>query len=347
MKVNSRKSQSNENMSNKMPEAYSGGGWKVVARDKALNQCPGTCTQLLSGARRVLCLSLASLFCSALVSQAQMPMPLAAPSQSEPCGLGGDDVDSPALERLGIQQLLKLARLGSTTVLYSHNNKFSVDAWKELARTFKARGFGLVVEWRSQEIHLWDDEGDSLEKRKVSIHAGHFAELVDANLLLLVHEPVLSNLNLPPRNGSDTPVAAKGFEYDFQETNPAKEKASERTRSELGRTWAGLAQRAHSRGNRLVLKINSNRFSEADMLDILQKGGNVELNIAGATRYDARASRGAGTPTGYDKVKGFLRTVKNHNLDRRFVVRYNNKSLEDFLLEPKGIRPKSEAQAAK
>lgn len=286
-------------------------------------------------ARRILCVSLAALFCSSSFLCAEMPVALLEPSQSQPCGVADDGVDSPALERLEIQQLMKLSRLGSTTVLYSHNNKLSVDAWEELGRTFKSRGFPHLVEWMSSEVYVWDNQGDSLEKRKRAMHAGNFAELIDADLQLNVYEPILSNLKLPIKNGEETSEVAKGFEYNFDEPNPAKEKESERTRSELGRVWANLAQRATARGNRLVLKISSNRFSEADMLDIVQKGARIELNIAGATRYDARVSRAAGTVTGYEKVKGFLRTVKNRNLSDRLWVRYNNKSLEEFLLERK------------
>jgi len=220
-----------------------------------------------------------------------------------------------------------------------------LDAWEELARTFKSRGFPHFVEWMSSEVYIWDNQGDSLEKRKRAMHAGHFADLIDADLHLSVHEPILSTLKLPPKKEDETPVEAKGFEYNFDEPNPAKEKESERTRSELGRVWANLAQRARARGSQLILKISSNRFSEADMLDIVQKGARIELNLAGATRYDARVSRAAGTLTGYEKVKGFLRTVKNRNLSDRLWVRYNNKSLEEFLLESKAGSSKAVALA--
>jgi hypothetical protein len=337
----------NEKSSNKTAKACLAVGAGFVSQDKSVYSFPVKAAIALRRLSGVVCGALALLMCSSLLSHAQMPVDTVAPSQAQPCGTGEDEASSPALERFEIQQLLKLARLGSTTVLYSHNNKFSVDAWEELARTFKARGFAHFVEWRSQEVYEWDNEGYSLEKKKVPIHAGHFADLIDANLQMAVHEPVLSNLNLSPKNGADTSVVAKGFEYELQEPNKAKEKASERTRSELGRTWANLAQRASSRGNRLILKISSNRFSEADMLEILQKGGNIELNISGATRYDAQVNRGAGTPTGYEKVKGFLQTVKNHNLGGRFMVRYNNRSLEDFLLESKAGRPKASTQAGR
>ncbi|MEI6714676.1 MAG: hypothetical protein WCO60_13045 [Verrucomicrobiota bacterium] len=318
-----------------------------VNQDKSQYKDREKCGLLFSKTCRVICGSLASLFFSSLFLSAQIPLAVSEPSQTQPCGGAEDGADSPALERLEIQQLMKLSRLGSTTVLYSHNNKLSLDAWEELGRTFKARGYPHMLEWMSSEVYLWDNQGDSQEKRKRAMHAGNFAELIDADLQLDVHEPILSNLKLPPKKEGETPVEAKGFEYDFDEPNPAKEKDSERTRSELGRVWATLAQRARARGSQLVLKISSNRFSEADMLDIVQKGARIELNLAGATRYDARVSRAAGTPTGYEKVKGFLRTVKNRNLSDRLWVRYNNKSLEEFLLESKAGSSKAVALAGR
>ena len=47
-------------------------------------------------------------------------------------------------------------------------------------------------------------------------------------------------------------------------------------------------------------------------------------------------------PTGYDKIKAFLQTVKSNNLNNHLRVRYNNKSLEQFLLDSKelGIKQK-------
>jgi hypothetical protein len=133
-------------------------------------------------------------------------------------------------------------------------------------------------------------------------------------------------------------VRIEGYDYNYLDNDREKE----RTRTELGNAWARLAQEALSRENPVTLKISSNRFSEADMLEILRKGGRIELNIAGATRFDYQPYSGYGAETGYEKVRAFLAKVQGQQLVSRFTVRYNGKSMDLFLRDSKRLEARFE-----
>ena len=139
--------------------------------------------------RHILFTLLAGLLLPSLSLIAEVAVaPLNAPPL-HPCGITEEEVDSPALERLEIRQLLKLSQIGNTTILYSHNNNLTIDAWKEIARTYKALNFRYVVEWISSEVYFWDNNEHSPQKKKEPMHSGHFEDLLNSNLRLNVYEP--------------------------------------------------------------------------------------------------------------------------------------------------------------
>lgn len=248
------------------------------------------------------------------------------------------EVDAPAIERMEIDQLVRLGKLGSGVVLHSNNNRLSIDAWKAIGRAFKARKIRGGVDWVSSTVHTWDKTVDPPQKREEPMHAGHFKDLLEAGLRVVVYEPIVSGLPAEPRQEGEPAVRIEGYDYNYLDND----RETERTRTELGNAWARLAQEAFSRETPVTLKISSNRFSEADMLEILRNGGRIELNIAGATRFDYQPSPGYGVEMGYDKVRAFLAKVQGQQLASRFSVRYNGKSMDLFLRDSKRLEARFE-----
>jgi hypothetical protein len=248
------------------------------------------------------------------------------------------EVDAPAIERAEIEQLVRLGKLGSGVVLHSNNNRLSVDAWRAIGKAFKARKIRGGVDWLSSTVHTWDKTLDPPQKREEPMHAGHFKTLLEAGLRMVVYEPVVSGLTAAPRQEGEPAVRTEGYDYNYLDNDREKERAQ----TELGNTWARLAEDGFTRGNPVTLKIRSNRFSEADMLEILRQGGRIELNIAGATRFDFQGSAGYGDETGYNKIRAFLTKVQSQQLASRFTVRYNGKSMDLFLRDPNRLEVRFE-----
>lgn len=75
------------------------------------------------------------------------------------------------------------------------------------------------------------------------MHAGHFKDLLEAGLHMVVHQPIVTGLPAAPREEGEPAVRIEGYDYNYLDND----RETERTRTEPGNAWARLAQEAFSR----------------------------------------------------------------------------------------------------
>jgi|688.fasta_scaffold15807_9 hypothetical protein len=246
------------------------------------------------------------------------------------------EIYTPHFERVELQLLQKLAATGSGKVLNDRNNRLSFDAWKSLPNLCRRAGANhFHVEWFGTSIYEWDRAGSSAVKVPKPMHFGHFKDLIFNRLPMAVNEPAVSSLSelrmvdmKDPRTcrNEKIPLVVNAKGYDFA-TQP------ETTRSELGTLWAKLAQIGRNRDSPLLLRINGNSFSLADMMEILENGAAIELSLAKPKERNLNKTHRRNRFDDYDKLLNFLGKLHSRKLHTRMTIHYNNGNLDLFLLD--------------